>query len=70
MMRNGFWALGPNVTGYAGGYPNGFLQRCKHEGIWGARRLHVCSGTVVDGVTVDLSRAPKGRGGGATSRAS
>jgi SAM-dependent methyltransferase len=60
-MENDFWALGPNVTGYPGGYPNGFLERCRAERIWGARRLHVCSGSVEDGVTVDLSPSPKGK---------
>lgn len=60
MIKNDFWALGPNVKGYAGAYPNGFLERCRAERIWGKRRLHVCSGTVEDGVTLDASRETKG----------
>lgn len=54
MIRNFFWALGPNVTGYAGGYPCGFLERCRKEGYWGDHRLHLCSGSVRDGTTVDI----------------
>ena len=53
-LPNDFWALGPNVTGYPGGFPNGFMQRLKKEGIWGNKRLHLCSGTVQDGVTIDI----------------
>ena len=56
MIRNFFWALGPNVSHYPGAYPNGFLERCKSEGFWGMRRLHLCSGTVADGVTIDCKR--------------
>lgn len=52
---NDFWALGPNVTGYMGGFPNGFMQRLKRERIWGHNRLHLCSGTVQDGTTIDIN---------------
>jgi SAM-dependent methyltransferase len=48
--------LGPNVTGYPGGYPNGYLQAMERLGYWGPRRLHLCSGSVQDGVTVDVKR--------------
>ena len=57
VIDNTFWGLGPNLTGYPGGYPNGFLQHCRNAGYWGDRRLHLCSGTVTDGVTVDLKPA-------------
>jgi SAM-dependent methyltransferase len=49
-----FLGLGPNLTGYPGGYPNGFLQALKRKGYWGEKRLHVCSGTVQDGTTIDI----------------
>ena len=55
-IDNTFWGLGPNLTGYPGGYPNGFLQACRRYGYWGDRRLHVCSGTVQDGITLDIKR--------------
>ncbi len=61
MMVNDFWCLGPNVSRYPGAYPNGFMQRLKRENIWGERRLHICSGTIDDGVCVDISREPKGK---------
>jgi len=48
--------LGPNVTGYPGGYPNGYLQFLQRKGWWGTRRLHLCSGSVADGTTVDIKR--------------
>lgn len=50
-----FWPLGPNITGYPGGYPNGFIERVRSSGYWGLRRLHLCSGSVHDGVTVDVN---------------
>lgn len=61
MIKNDFWFLGPNLTGYPGGYPNGFLQRLKKERIWGENRIHICSGTVLDGITIDIKREPKGK---------
>ncbi len=54
MIQNHFLALGPNITGYPGGYPNGYLQALRRKGWWGIRRLHLCSGSVKDGVTVDI----------------
>ena len=61
MITNDFWALGPNNTHYPGGFPAGFLNRLKREGYWGENRLHICSGTVTDGTTIDISREPKGK---------
>lgn len=54
MIDNGFVALGPNVTGYPGGYPNGYFNFLKKKGWWKAKRLHVCSGSVKDGTTIDI----------------
>lgn len=53
-IDNGFVALGPNVTGYPGGYPNGYLEFLRRKGWWGHDRLHLCSGSVQDGITVDI----------------
>lgn len=54
-IRNAFWHLGPNVTGYPGGFPNGLLERLRASAWWGPDRLHVCSGSVQDGVTCDIN---------------
>ena len=56
MIHNAFWALGPNVTGYPGGFPNGLLQRLEREGYLQPPVLHVCSGSVKAGITVDIKR--------------
>jgi SAM-dependent methyltransferase len=53
-IRNMFWQLGPNDKGYPGAFPNGFLHRLRATPWWGTDRLHVCSGSVTDGVTVDI----------------
>jgi SAM-dependent methyltransferase len=52
---NAFWAFGPNVSHYPGAFPNGFLPRLMDTPWWGTRRLHLCSGTVQDGTTIDIN---------------
>jgi SAM-dependent methyltransferase len=52
---NGFWAFGPNIRHYPGAFPNGFLERLRETPWWGEQRLHLCSGTVKDGVTIDIN---------------
>lgn len=54
--RRDVWALGPNQTGYPGGFPNGFIEQLKKNGWWGEKRLWVFSGGFKDreGTTVDI----------------
>jgi len=52
---NGFWAFGPNISHFPGAFPNGFLHRLKETKWWGEKRLHLCSGSVRDGVTIDIN---------------
>ena len=54
--RRFVWALGPNQTGYPGGFPQGFISHIKKEGWWGQKRLWVFSGGFKDaeGTTVDI----------------
>ena len=54
--RRFIWALGPNQTGYPGGFPKGFVAALKKEGWWGVNRLWVFSGGFKDprGTTVDI----------------
>lgn len=53
-IRNGFWSLGPNLTGYPGGFPQGLLSRLKASPWWRDPVAHVCAGSLREGVTVDL----------------
>lgn len=45
-VRNAFWSLGPSDTGYPGGFPAGFIQRCEGAPWFRGRKLWVCSGSV------------------------
>lgn len=54
-IKHDLWVVGPNLTGYAGGYPNGFIAALRRTPWWGPRRLHVCAGSVKDGTTVDVN---------------
>lgn len=49
------WALGPNQTGYPGGFPKGFVTAIKKRW-WGHKRLWVFSGGFKDpgGTMVDI----------------
>jgi len=51
------WILGPNGTGYPGGFPNGLVPAIKRKW-WGSRRLWICSGSHRDesGVCLDIKR--------------
>ncbi len=55
VIYNEFVALGPNTTGYPGGYPTGYFEYLKRRGWWKASRLHLCSGSVHDGITIDVN---------------
>ena len=59
MILNELWPLGPNITGYPGGFPNGFLQRMKKRGFLQEPILHVCSGSIKQGTTLDLEITTK-----------
>ncbi len=54
-MIKEIWILGPNNTGYPGGFPTGFLNAVRKKGWLRNRTLHVCSGSVKDGVTLDIN---------------
>jgi len=50
------WVLGPNITGYPGGFPRGLVEKIRKRW-WGKKRLWLFSGSFKDpgGTTVDIN---------------
>ena len=57
MFFRDIWILGPNDTGYPGGFPRGLISHIKRRW-WGIDRLWLFSGSFKDpsGITLDINK--------------